>query len=172
MQAASKDACGSGVCVCPNGPLGGFTQSQEGGQSWWRERRKCIFDLIRARVCRAKAQRSREVIQGALTSELPHLGSSVQTHPCLPLCRNLTNVFLSLACVVLLGKTEDLVLVPCSSNVLCWQETEQTWLWTRQDFTREADCDNGSCAFTAGSENTSKSVPSSVEPYCIKEWEN
>lgn len=116
------------VCVCPNGPLGGFTQSQEGGQGGWRERRKCIFDLIRARVCRAKAQRSREVIQGALTCELPHLGSSVQTHPCLPLCRNLTNVFLSLACVVLLGKTEDLVLVPCSSNVLCWFSV--AWWWT------------------------------------------
>lgn len=83
-----------------------------------RERRKC-FDLIKAWVCRAKAQRSREVIQGALTREFPHLGSSAQTHPCLPLYRKLTNAFLSLACVVLLGKTEDLVLVPYSSNVLC-----------------------------------------------------
>lgn len=106
----------------------------EGGRGRWREGRNCIFDPIRAQVYRAKAQRSEEAIQGAQASEFPHLGSNAQTHPCLPLCRNLTSVFLSLALVVLTGKTEDLTLVPCGSNIPWWfsqqgdeQETELSW---------------------------------------------
>ena len=44
------------------------------------------------------------------------VGSTAQAHPCLPLCINLTRVFLSLSLEIITGKTKGLAALPTSSD--------------------------------------------------------
>lgn len=70
-----------------------------------REARKCISDLKRIQVSRAKAERTWETTRAHQPVSQLSLGSSAQAHPCQALCWNLTSFFLSLDLTVLIGKT-------------------------------------------------------------------